>query len=46
MRSTIILDPDVQRLTEVAMSRNNASFNQLINVAICKGLNEPHRATA
>lgn len=44
MRSTVTLEPDVQRLVEEAMQRDRASFKQVVNTAIRKGLNEPRRA--
>jgi hypothetical protein len=43
MRSTITLEPDVQRLVERAMRRDNASFKDVVNAAIRKGLGERHR---
>lgn len=44
MRSTITLEPDVQRLVERAMGRNKASFKDTVNAAIRRGLSEPKRA--
>lgn len=38
MRSTITLEPDVQRLIERAMARNKAGFKETVNSAIRKGL--------
>ena len=44
MRSTVTLEPDVQRLIEEAMHRDKASFKQTINSAIRRGLSEPRRS--
>lgn len=44
MRSTITLEPDVQRLVERAMRREKASFKETVNVAIRAGLSEPQRS--
>lgn len=41
MRSTITLEPDVQRLVERAMGRDKASFKATVNAAIRRGLSEP-----
>jgi hypothetical protein len=43
MRSTVTLEPDVQRLVEEAMQRDKASFKRTINMAIRRGLGEPRR---
>lgn len=43
MRSTITLEPDVQRLVEKAMARKKASFKETVNAAIRRGLSEPRR---
>lgn len=44
MRSTVTLEPDVQRLIEEAMHRDKASFKRTINSAIRRGLSEPRRS--
>jgi hypothetical protein len=44
MRSTITLEPDVQRLIERAMERDQASFKATVNAAIRRGLAEPRRS--
>lgn len=44
MRSTITLEPDVQRLVERAMRREKASFKETVNAAIRAGLSEPQRS--
>ncbi len=44
MRNTVTLEPDVQRLIEEAMQRDQASFKRTINTAIRRGLSEPRRS--
>jgi hypothetical protein len=43
MRSTITLEPDVQRLVERTMNRNKKSFKETVNAAIRRGLSDPKR---
>lgn len=39
MRTTITLEPDVERLLQQAMREGDASFKQVVNEAIRRGLN-------
>ncbi len=45
MRSTIALEPAVQRPVEKDMRRDKASFKEVVNAAIRRGLSEPRRTT-
>jgi hypothetical protein len=41
MRTTVTLDPDVQRLLEEAQSRGRRPFKQVLNDAVRAGLGQP-----
>ena len=43
MRTTVTLDPDVERLLRVAMKERGVSFNEALNDAARAGLNGPTR---
>ena len=47
MRSTLTLDPDVSRLLQERMKRENLSYKQVVNDAIREGfiVREPRKAT-
>jgi len=44
MRTTITLDPDVERLLEQAQARTKASFKETVNQALRRGLAAPMAA--
>ena len=41
MRTTVTLDPEVNRLVETAMQRERKGFKQVVNEAIRRGLAPP-----
>lgn len=46
MRSTITLEPDVQRLIERTMRRSKKGFKETVNAAIRSGLSDSKRRAA
>jgi hypothetical protein len=45
MRTTVTLEPDVQRLLKEAAHRSGRPFKQVLNDAVRAGLKRPARAT-